>query len=245
MGVQDEAERGTGSVHMGKRGKSRDCFPCLHACGVTAWSLWAHRLQQASPKFHFQGVWKPPCFLKKLVLEKKSWAWYWKRKAGLKSLSGNVCRMQIFESSIAKPEWLLNHNKSYLAFLQCLSSYVLFTNINTWSSTTHLAEHCALWELSHPSLVDEQTCGVSGDCLPHVRQDICSSGWNMAKISAWAGRNLSLVALGIYRSRDLVTDPEKNREDCRGPKKLNFSSYLFWAFLCPSNALAMWRCHPI
>lgn len=36
MGVQDEAGRGMGSVHMGKRGKNRECFPCLHACGATA-----------------------------------------------------------------------------------------------------------------------------------------------------------------------------------------------------------------
>lgn len=40
-----------------------------------------------------------------------------KKKAELESLSGNACRVQIFESSTAKPEWLLNHNKSYLAFL--------------------------------------------------------------------------------------------------------------------------------
>lgn len=38
-------------------------------------------------------------------------------KAKLESLSGNACRVKIFESSTAKPEWLLNHNKSYLAFL--------------------------------------------------------------------------------------------------------------------------------
>lgn len=119
-------------------------------------SLWSHRLQRASSKtrFHFQRVGKPLCFFKK---------WERKRKVGLESLSGNACRVQIFESSTAKPEWLLNHNKSYLAFLQCLSSYVLFTNINTWSSTTHLAKYCAVWELLHPSSVDDQTCGVGSD----------------------------------------------------------------------------------
>lgn len=139
--------------------------------------------------------------------------------------------MQIFESSNAKPEWLLNHNKSCLAFLQCLLSYVLFTNINTWSSTTHLAKQCAVWELSHPSLVDEQTCGVSGGCPPHVRQDICSSGWNMAKISAWVGRNLSLVALGIYLSRDFTTDPENKILKTAGDKtKLTFPAVFFELF---------------
>lgn len=68
----------------------------------------SHGLQQTSSKTHFQRVWKPLCFFKK---------WDRKRKAGLESLSGNACRVQIFESSTTKAEWLLNHNKSYLAFL--------------------------------------------------------------------------------------------------------------------------------
>ena len=65
---------------------------------------------------------------------------------------------------------------------------------------------------------------------------------------ARVGRYLSVVALQIYLSRDWVTDPENKilrGGDCRGQNKLNFSSYLFWAIQCLSNALAMWRCHPI
>lgn len=193
--------------------------------------LWSHSLvyvviQAAAGKLKVPF----PKGLETTLLFKKNW--YWKRKAGLESLSGNACRMQIFESSIAKPEWLLNHNKPYLAFLQCLSSYVLFTNINTWSSTTHLAKHCAVWELSHPSLADEQTCGVSGGCLPHIRQDICSSGWSTAKISAQVGRNLSLVSLGIYLSRDLVTNPENKILKTAGDKTNSTFPAIFFEFFC-------------
>lgn len=220
----------------GEQRQEQDCFPCLHAWGVTVPVV----TQAAAGKLKVPF----PKGLETTLLFKKNW--YWKRKAGLESLSGNACRMQIFERSIAKSEWLLNHNKSYLAFLQCLSSYALFTNINTWSSTTHLAKHCAVWELSHPSLVKEQTCGVSGDCPPHIRQDMCSSSWNMANISAWVGRNLSLVALRIYLSRDLVIYPENEILKTAGDETNSaFPAIFFLAFLCPSNALATWRCQPV
>lgn len=206
----------------GEKRQEQHCFPCLHACGVTVpvvTQAAAGKLQVSFPKG-----------LETMLLFKKNW--YWKRKAGLESLSGNACRMQIFERRIAKSEWLLNHNKSYLAFLQCLSSYVLFTNINTWSSTTHLAKHCAVWELSHPSLVKEQTCEVSGDCPPHIRQDMCSSGWNTANLSAWVGRNLSLVALRIYLSRDLVIDPENEILKTAGDETNSSFPAMFFELFC-------------
>lgn len=75
MAVQGEAGGRHRVCSHGEQRQEQGCFPCLHACGATAWSLWSHRLQQASSKFQFQRVWKPLCFLKKLVPEKKSWAW--------------------------------------------------------------------------------------------------------------------------------------------------------------------------
>lgn len=89
-----------------------------------------------------------------------------------------------------------------------------------------------MWELSHPSLVDEQTCGVSGGCLPHIRQDICSSGWNTAKISAQVGRNLSLASLGNYLSRDLVTNPENKILKTAGDKTNSTFPAIFFELFC-------------
>lgn len=57
-------------------------------------------------------------------------------------------------------------------------------------------------------------------------QDLLTTNQPYARV----GRYLSLVALWIYLSRDWVTDPENKilmGGGCRGPSKLDFSSYLF------------------
>lgn len=84
--LQGGAGGDTGSAHMGKRDKNSTAF---HASmPVESQSLWSHRLQQASSKFHFQRVWKPCCFLKKIGTgkEKLGLSPYLEMPAGCKYL---------------------------------------------------------------------------------------------------------------------------------------------------------------